>query len=138
MRKKIVNYLIKANKEDKQKKLIENMKQILNNARVELECGGKWNWNEDLQSCDEYIKMAICTLSKIDYKTDVRTWYQKLFGFCSCCGTWFNKRGSINKRRLNTAYVEESSNWIISCEDCFNEGLTYYQERWDDYHRGRY
>jgi hypothetical protein len=52
------------------------------------------------------------------------------FGECPFC----KKIGFIVKRRLNTAYYEEESNWVNSCYDCFLEDIEYYKEQWDEYY----
>ena len=42
-----------------QKQIIENIKQCIRNARVDLEQGGKYDWNSDLQSCDSCLKVVL-------------------------------------------------------------------------------
>ncbi len=53
---------------------------------------------------------------------------------CPCCE---KEADEIERRRMNTAYVDDDSNWMISCLPCFDEMEEYWQERWDDYNRGR-
>lgn len=38
---------------------LENLKICINNARIELEQGGKYDWNEELAACDDYLGMAL-------------------------------------------------------------------------------
>ena len=52
--------------------------------------------------------------------------FGKLFGFCGCCETWFNK--DIKRRRLNTEYANDESNYMTSCKYCYDEQCSYYQE----------
>lgn len=42
-----------------QKQTIEDIIQCIRNARVDLEQGGKYDWNSDLQSCDSWLKLAL-------------------------------------------------------------------------------
>jgi hypothetical protein len=49
--------------EDK-KQLIENIAECIRNARVELEQGGKYDWNSDLQSCDSWLKLVLKKLNE--------------------------------------------------------------------------
>ena len=46
------------------------------------------------------------------------------------CGKWERPK----KRRLNTNFVNDESNWMVSCEDCFQLEREYYAERWADYY----
>ena len=39
--------------------LMVTLKHQITNARVELEQGGKYNWNSTLADCDEWLKAAI-------------------------------------------------------------------------------
>lgn len=60
---------------------------------------------------------------------------KKFFGFCDHCGEWFVYP---KKRRMNTAYVDEESNYCYECKDCFAKTEEYWQERWDEYNAERY
>ena len=55
---------------------------------------------------------------------------------CKGCGEDYSEN-EIQRRRLNTAYVNEESNWLTSCLDCFKETWDYYQELWDDFYSSR-
>jgi len=52
---------------------------------------------------------------------------------CPCCGEWVE---TLARRRLNTAYADEPSNWLWSCALCYLEAVEHYRERWDEYHIG--
>ena len=53
-----------------------------------------------------------------------------IFGYCKCgCFFVYPRR-----RRLNTAYVNDEQNYIISCLSCYRETIEYYKERWHDYY----
>lgn len=41
---------------------------------------------------------------------------------------------TVKRRRLNTAYVDEESNYLTSCLSCYWETVDYYQDLWDDYY----
>lgn len=40
----------------------------------------------------------------------------------------------LQRRRLNTAYVDEELNWMTSCEAAYEESVSYYKELWTDYY----
>jgi hypothetical protein len=59
----------------------------------------------------------------------------KQWGKCPCCKRLkFNNR----KRRLNTKYVNDESNWLTSCGECYEETYQYYADLWADYYAGCY
>lgn len=60
--------------------------------------------------------------------------FHKLFGYCHCCGRYFTYP---KRRRMNTAYVEHDMNYECTCIDCHMEHEKYWEERWEDYYRGR-
>lgn len=41
------------------------------------------------------------------------------------------------RRRQNTAYVHEESNWITVCDTCFEDVEEYWKEMWEQYYGGR-
>lgn len=43
---------------------------------------------------------------------------------------------TIGRRRMNTAYRNDNSNFIICCRQCFDEVEEYWAERWADYYSG--
>jgi hypothetical protein len=40
--------------------------------------------------------------------------------------------GSV--RRQNTAYNDESANWVRMCDQCFETNQAYWDERWAEYY----
>lgn len=52
---------------------------------------------------------------------------------CPCCEQLMP---DVRKRRKNTAYVNDESNWLICCGACFQDMLEYYAELWDTYYYG--
>jgi len=40
------------------------------------------------------------------------------------------------RRRMNTQYLNEESNWCVACDDCFEAIEAEWAERWDEYYRG--
>ena len=50
------------------------------------------------------------------------------------CNRWFVYP---KRRRMNTRYEHEESNYCNVCEACFEEIEDYWQERWDEYNSGR-
>lgn len=55
----------------------------------------------------------------------------RLFGYCEMCKRWF---AYPKRRRMNTGYENEESNYCDVCEECYKEIESYWQERWDDYY----
>lgn len=39
------------------------------------------------------------------------------------------------KRRQNTSYVNEESNWVFLCDRCMKINHEHWQEMWNDYYR---
>ena len=64
---------------------------------------------------------------------DHRSWFQRLFGYCPHCEQWF--RSGVKRRRQNTAYVDEESNYITTCIDCYDEIQALWAEMWDEYYK---
>lgn len=60
----------------------------------------------------------------------------KLFGYCERCDTVSNK--DIKRRRLNTKYQDDKSNYMTSCKDCYDEVCEYYEELQRDYYTSRF
>ena len=56
--------------------------------------------------------------------------------YCEHCQIFHNKK-EFKNRRLNTAYVDDSCNWLYSCEQVYNDAIEYYKELWEDYYRSR-
>lgn len=52
---------------------------------------------------------------------------------CQCCG---QASKHIGRRRTNTKYKDDNSNWLISCRPCFEKAEEYWAERWADYYNG--
>lgn len=65
---------------------------------------------------------------------DSRTRFQRLFGYCPCCGEWF-KRNVKSHRRI-TQYVDNESNYLTACPDCRLDDDDYWAMRWEDYYSG--
>ena len=51
---------------------------------------------------------------------------------CFGCGKW----GWMERRRLNTAYVDKKKNWMVSCQKCYDDTCEYYAEQWDIFYHG--
>ena len=52
---------------------------------------------------------------------------------CPMCGI---EKYDIHYRRMNTAYIEDDSNYITVCKDCFDEVEGIWKERWQEYYAG--
>lgn len=54
---------------------------------------------------------------------------KKIFGYCYGCGRWFKYP---KRRRMNTMFEKEESNYEYTCLECHEEHEEYWQERWDE------
>jgi hypothetical protein len=59
--------------------------------------------------------------------------FLRLIGWCEYCQRIFHYP---KRKRMNTQYADEESNWIYCCEEQFKEIQEYWKERWDDYYSG--
>ena len=73
--------------------------------------------------------------SMIERYTVHRKWWQRLLGYCPCCGRYF--RYPITTERTLTAYVDDSENWLTACKECHRDAYEYYSELWDWYYATR-
>lgn len=53
---------------------------------------------------------------------------------CPCCE---EMSYSIERRRRNTSYEDDESNYLTSCLHCYAQDFEYYAERWEDYYASR-
>ena len=55
---------------------------------------------------------------------------------CPICGQPDHSSGTavVANRRLNTSYVDDEKNWLISCKECFDRMFYQYEEMWADYY----
>lgn len=53
---------------------------------------------------------------------------------CLCCGVYTH---DVERRRMNTAYVNEASNYLTSCLSCYEESERHWAELWAEYYAGR-
>jgi hypothetical protein len=40
------------------------------------------------------------------------------------------------KRRQNTAYVDDDRNFAVLCDECQKEANEYWRDQWNDYYQG--
>ena len=52
---------------------------------------------------------------------------------CPHCQRWSQ---TVERRRMNTRYVNDEQNWITECDECFEDTESYWADMWDDYYRG--
>lgn len=100
---------------------------------------------------DKFNKLIVDTFGRIEDDPEYNNWVATTFGkyfagtevevenlppICPICNLPDYKTGSqvIAKRRLNTAYVDDELNWLVSCLDCYNEQYEWYAELWDYYY----
>ncbi len=60
--------------------------------------------------------------------------FRKIFGYCDMCQAYFVYP---KRRRMNTQYNDEKSNYCTVCKSCFNEIEEYWNDRWQEYYAGR-
>ena len=60
----------------------------------------------------------------------------ELFSWCPHCMMWF--QDGVKRRRQNTAYEDEESNFVVACKNCFDEIQEQWAERWDEYYSSIY
>ncbi len=53
---------------------------------------------------------------------------------CPCCG---ELSASVERRHRYTAYVDDSMNYLFSCDLCYKEDCDEMEELWRDYYSGR-
>lgn len=41
------------------------------------------------------------------------------------------------KQRQNTAYIDDSLNWVVMCDECAKHNETLWEERWNELNSGR-
>lgn len=52
---------------------------------------------------------------------------------CPCCG---ELKFTVERRRMNTSYVNEDSNYETCCLECHDGHEEYWRERWEEYYAG--
>jgi hypothetical protein len=55
---------------------------------------------------------------------------------CNSCGEEVPDN-EIQRRRLNTMYHDEESNWLTSCLTCYDDAISYYAELWEQFYGSR-
>jgi len=68
------------------------------------------------------------------WKNFCKVFWRRL-GRCDGCGSNCKNFGAT-RRRMNTAYTNEESNFAFVCEDCYKEIYDHYEEMWKDYYGG--
>jgi len=79
-------------------------------------------------------RLSISTANAISLDLLVIQPIDSCHAVCCFCG---RESENIAARRLNTAYVDEPSNWLCSCYDCYSETVDHYKELWYEYCRSQ-
>lgn len=58
---------------------------------------------------------------------------RKILGYCPQCKRWFVYP---KRRRMDTAYVDEESNYCYVCAACYVSIQEYWDEQWRNYYSG--
>ena len=53
---------------------------------------------------------------------------------CTGMGSPCEREGK--RRRQNTRYVDDERNWVVMCDECFDENERYWRDMWSDYYAG--
>ena len=85
-----------------------------------------------MKKCPELKKQEVL---RKKYAVKLPLW-KRLLGYCPCCERYF--RYPVTTERRNTAYCEESNNWLTACGECQEEDYAYYAELWADYYSSIY
>ena len=62
---------------------------------------------------------------------DGRSFIQRMFGYCPCCGKWFRR---VRTERRLTRYVIDKDNWLTGCKKCQDQDDEYWSAMWEDYY----
>lgn len=84
---------------------------------------------------DVVMRRAVYKKSVNEHRKNPRKPKRAKMQACPACGDPHSL--TVERRRLNTAYHNEESNWQTSCCHCFRESVEHYQELWDDYNSSR-
>lgn len=60
---------------------------------------------------------------------------RRIFKYCPYCGRWF--QWTIKLRRQSTEYKNEEDNYIVCCDDCFDEIEKHWEEQWNELNQER-
>lgn len=54
------------------------------------------------------------------------------------CEGWEGPCSNVNaaRQRQNTAYADDSANWVVLCPECMRLNDAHWQDMWDDYYAG--
>ena len=104
-----------------------------------MHCGALFAESEDdvtsnLEDDPEYQNWIETTFGK--YLAGMQVNDEPLPYLCPRCGQpdYDSGLAVIAKRRLNTSYVDDKNNWLISCVGCFEEIYEQYAEMWSEYY----
>ena len=78
------------------------------------------------KNCNKWYKFAQKRYA------EYRNIFKIVFGYCPCCEKFF--KYGVKTRRRNTAYVDESNNWLTACRTCHKEDTAYFADLWDQYY----
>lgn len=133
--------LIKIKKKEKENNYDEVMKELIGEEeykklqyRVEFE---RWNRMKQLEDALKKLKNDIEHRYESAFVSNNKLITCKItphfnISYCGrmCGGYDLN----VERRRLNTAYVNEESNYMTSCIFCYLEAYKYYEDLWADYY----
>lgn len=74
---------------------------------------------------------ALCAAMNNAAMTGRQNFIHAVFGYCPQCGRWFCR--GVKRRRQNTAYEDEESNYITVCRKCYDEVQALWAEKWEEY-----
>ncbi len=77
-------------------------------------------------------------IEKLEHEKHDRGWYKAKLeearrGYCGYCDTV----KPVSVQRQNTQYVDDSENYIVCCDECFEWIEEAWAEQWADYNSGR-
>lgn len=93
---------------------------------------GKKPWYRKLTRSIWYYWHGLGNRIRRGYAQRMMGWFPDKF-----CGGCCRFQPDIAVRRMSTLYSDAEMNYIFCCGECFDEVEEYWEERWDEYNRGR-
>lgn len=83
----------------------------------------------------ETEKRRLSALSDSRIRGMYQSWCPVDLTVCPCC---LRHSADVACRVRNSAYVDDSLNYLTSCGDCYREDTEHLQDLWDEYNNSRW
>lgn len=84
-----------------------------------------------MQRCYLYSNRLNTICNELSARISDRIEDPEYKGKCPKCG---EEKEDIKIRRMSCSYVDQDSNYLESCMECYDEIQSYWEERWRDYY----